>query len=298
MKSFVTRIIVTAALATLTACAAPAAHAPDEVHFALPHWEVPAGAEKLNCVYVTLPVDTDVFVWRFDTEQAPGGHHIAVFETTEDVPDGTTIDCSGPDTMTNWRPILTGLSQSGFSLPDSYAVKVPGKARLVIQSHYVNASSAAIETDDHVGIFFHRSSSGLTLVNASIQTTVDFSVPPGQQKTVSFDCPVQQELKVFTLLGHMHEWGTHLTVNAGAAANPPVVYDVAWEPGYRDHPPAIDPGFDHPIVLEPGDVIRTTCTWMNTESNALQFPDEMCVSLFWFYPADDSLICTRSTASN
>ena len=36
----------------------------------------------------------------------------------------------------------------------------------------------------------------------------DFSLPPGESTTVSFDCALEEELNLLFLLGHMHEWGT------------------------------------------------------------------------------------------
>src|SRR4051794_23108481 len=73
-------------------CAAPARES-NEVSFQLPSRIVAAGTQGMSCWYTTMPLDADVFASQFITEQAPGGHHIAVFTTDESgVPDGTVVD--------------------------------------------------------------------------------------------------------------------------------------------------------------------------------------------------------------
>ena len=300
MQSNVFRALALAGLAvSVNGCAAAGAGKSNEVHYTLPPAQIAPGEETMRCWYTTLQTDADVYATTFVTDQAPGGHHIVAFTTTEDVADGTVIDCSGPESMVNWSPILTGLDKGGFAFPDGYAVRVPAHARLVFQSHYINATTAPITTHDEVTIDYRRDAVGVTLVGTSANTTLDFSIEPGATKTVSFDCEVTQPMEVFTLIGHMHEWGRALTIEAGPPTAMASLYDIPqWEPVFRDSPPTIDYGFDAPLHLAVGDIVRTSCTWQNTESAALGFPKEMCVSLFWFYPAEHSLTCTRSTASN
>src|SRR5258706_6900582 len=110
-RSSMKTIVALLGLATCAACA-PSHSQPDEVHFRLPSFQVQPGEEALRCFYATMPEAADVFAWKYLTQQADGGHHLAVFlttETAEQVPDGTFVDCSSPETMINWRPLLTGL---------------------------------------------------------------------------------------------------------------------------------------------------------------------------------------------
>ena len=45
----------------------------------------------------------------------------------------------------------------------------------------------------------------------------DFSLPPGEASSTSFECTVDQAWNLHSFLGHMHEWGKKFEPQAGAS---------------------------------------------------------------------------------
>lgn len=261
----------------------------------LPTWTVQPGTEMLKCVYKSLHNTEDVFVKQFDTTQLPGGHHIVGFLSTTTLADGVEVDCSSAQSMESWRPLLTGLSKEGFTLPSPYAIRIPANATLVFQSHYINTSTAPLQTHDEIKIHFTSKTPDLTEVQTWSNTVLNFNVPAGEVKTFSVDCVAPQDMHVFTMFGHMHEWGKEIRVDLGPTPSSMAnIYDIQhWSSSLRDSPPHQVWAFDAPLEVHTGDHVRLACTWDNTQgADALAFPKEMCASVFWFYPGTDSLICT------
>lgn len=262
----------------------------------LPEWTVPAGSESLKCVYQSLHNTTDLYVQRFSITQAPGGHHLLAFISTSTLPDGTEVDCASSQSMQSFRPLLVPTSTDGFDLPDGYVVRIPANAAIVYQSHYVNATTSEITTHDTVKIHFVPKSAGQTEVSTYINTTLNFTVPAGQTASKSLDCVAPRDMHVFSVQGHMHEWGTRFQLALGPDdASLATVYDISpWQVLYRDKPPASQFPFDAPLEIHQGDHLRMTCNWDNTQgATALTFPTEMCAAILWIYPASETIVCSE-----
>ena len=261
----------------------------------LPSWTVAPGTEMLKCVYQGLHNPEDRWVQEFDVSQIAGGHHLVAFLSTTDLPDGTEVDCGSPQSMESFRPLLLGLDKKGFHLPDHYAVRIPANATIVYQSHYVNATTSPINTLDQVKIHFVGHDSQTIPTGTWAVNRVAFDVPAGQRASASEECIAPVDMNVFALFGHMHEWGSRVFIEAGPdASSMSTIYDVQhWTAAMRDAPPIDGFSFDAPMQIHAGDHVRLNCSWDNTQGSAdLQFPKEMCASLFWFYPATESPICS------
>ena len=274
-------------------CSGGSQHGPASFTVNLPSWTVPAGQEVLKCVYQSMHNTQDVFVDKFVTEQIPGGHHLLGFLSTTTLPDGTEVDCASAQSMESFRPLLTGLSKSGFELPAGYAVRVPANATLVWQSHYVNATTSAIQTKDKIEVFFTPASPNLVQVQAYMVNRLGFDLAPHAISSDGQDCVVPQDLNVFAIFGHMHEWGKAVKIELGAPNALQPVYDVEnWNTGFRDKPPMEQFPFDAPMQIHQGEHVKLTCTWDNTLDTDLTFPQEMCAGGLWVFPASDPIICS------
>lgn len=258
----------------------------------LPAIDIPAGQELMLCSYTTFDSDVDVWVKAFRTYQDTGGHHVVGFLTTENEPDGTVVDCTDPSTMTSRRPLLTGTSVEGFEMPDGLAVKIPARAKLVFQSHYVNASDVAVHARDVVNLWYVDAGTTPTAAASWSTTRLDFSVPPAQEYTASYSCDVPSAVSVFIAFGHMHEHGKRMVIEAGPPSTPVEIQRIEpWSSEFRDTPPLKEWPEGAPLVLNAGDVIRVHCTWQSTAAEPLQFPAEMCAAVFWVYPQEEPLVC-------
>jgi hypothetical protein len=105
--------------------------------------------------------------------------------------------------------------------------------------------------------------------------------------TASGSC-VNDSRAPITIIGftpHMHEIGIHMksVVRRGGTGPEINVFDESFQFDYQTNY-MMDP----PVVLEPGDVITSTCTWMNKSNATVGFGQstkaEMCYQFALAYP--------------
>lgn len=271
----------------------PAATAASELTMGSPELTVEPGVEKMFCWYQTLPSEDDVWVTEFEGAQASGGHHVVAFTTIERQPDGTVQDCTNAnDKMEKWRLVIAAPKGNHYALPAGYGLRIPGSTQLMFQSHYVNTTKAPLKVRD--AIKFKRASDPSKLVPAAPFTSsvLKYSLAPKTATTIKYECQLDRPMNVFLAMGHMHEHGTAMRIEAGPASAPKEIYKIeAWEPEFRDKAPAAEWPLSAPLSLQKGDVYRVECTWNSNADVALKFPSEMCASLAFFYPSADPAVC-------
>jgi hypothetical protein len=264
---------------------------PDEV--------IQPGEDKMYCLFGTYTGD-DVGLHTMESYQNQYGHHLQLMGTTAsplDYPDGAVADCSmsGGLGMTDLEPLMvvTGTYVGGverdlaLTLQDGMAVKMAAGQRWVLQAHYINTGSDPVRAQDAMVIGTVPEADVTTWAAPFIMNSSTFSLPPSEATSFSFDCPVQANLNVLYVTGHMHQWGTSFKTELDGT----VIYDQPdWNPQWRDAPPVqpFDPG---EMTFAMGSTIRTTCTWFNDTDAPLQFPTEMCDTVTVVYPQLTSIIC-------
>jgi hypothetical protein len=253
---------------------------------------IPPGGENQLCWFTTMPNLDPVWVRRMEWYQADEGHHLTVYSTTEDVPDGTVQDCTGAESMSSWLPFLTGTSvDRPFELPEGLAVHVKPQLKLVLQTHYVNTNDKPIRIRDVGNLYYGDAGVDYTPAASWATTNLTFSIPPMQETKLTYEITVEQEQNVFVALGHLHEYGASFSIDAGSPGALQNIYDVAeWDSSYRDVPPLVEWQPDSPLALKPGDKMRVTCHWNNPTQEAIAFPAEMCATVMWFYPSLEPVI--------
>ena len=149
-----------------------------------PEFDVAAGAELQDCYFVEVPdLDggNDLWIDRAVTAINPGSHHTNVFHVGEirdlDPADGTAIDLGGGLQGTfisegecwkspNWAgwPIVANSQNSSiddpltdWQLPDNVAMRFAPGEMLMLQVHYVNATTQTTPFRGKVGVNFYRS---------------------------------------------------------------------------------------------------------------------------------------------
>ncbi len=154
-----------------------------------PTFEVPAGTEVQDCYFFEVPdLDggEDLWVDRLQLALNPGSHHMNVFRVNTiydlDPADGTAVDMGSVDGMfipggecwngPNWRDWpLVGNSQQGsaedpivdWTLPDGVAQRFTPGEPLMLQIHFVNATTQVTPYEGRGGINFRRSTDGDTI---------------------------------------------------------------------------------------------------------------------------------------
>lgn len=258
-----------------------------------PELSIEPGAEKMLCWYQTLPSDDDVWVTKFEGAQGPGGHHVVAFTTFEKQPDGTVQDCTNANAkMELWRLVIAAPVGNRYELPPGYGLRIPGGTQLMFQSHYINATKTTLKTKDTIR--FTKSPNGpkLTPTAPFTSSVLKYTVEPKTATSIKYECVLDRPMKIFLAMGHMHENGKSIRIEAGPRATPREIYRVdAWEPSFRDQAPASEWPLDKPLLLEKGDIYRVSCDWQSTAELPLKFPSEMCASLAFFYPASEPAVC-------
>lgn len=267
---------------------------------------------------VTLPPATEVFWCTFGTfedsvgvnglwerTESPFLHHQLFKPVLEDVPyaDGETVDCLELGDW--WGTAPTLLEGVGVPPPDDMDRQIsfpPGVAflmeagqRYVIDSHWIN-------TTDEVQIGRVQMELGMIPASSVVHEAGTFnfdkahlSVPPGTW-TETVECDFgDQEVNILQLGPHMHAHGTHYAVDViRLSGETERILEVeSWHPSFREDPPLWNWGAGE-MVIRPGEIIQTHCTWDNPSNQDLGFPEEMCTSFGAAYPMETNIFCGGS----
>jgi hypothetical protein len=255
------------------------------LNFVGPEFVVEPGQDVLMCMWVEYEGD-DVAYRNAFSRQGKGGHHVILFGAKEPKPSGTVEDCSDGD-MSKFDLLM--IPQE---LPQGYGTKLTGGRHIVIQSHYINTTMEPILVRDVVQLELIPMEDVQTWAAPMANNTIDFEIPAGQTAEVSFDCTVEQDVELLAVGGHMHEWGTKFQAEIGPSVDMlELLYLVdPWKADFRDAPP-VTLFFEQPRPIPAGTIIRTTCTWNNTEMHPLMFPHEMCTTFGIVAGVQDSVEC-------
>ncbi len=271
----------------------------NEVAFTTPEFDVPPG-DAFECFYTDTITDKELTVLKGVGQQGPGGHHIIVYYTdTKRAPEHHV--CKDSE-MVAWHQIV-GVSgkENGepvISFPEGVALKVPAGKQLVMQTHYINTTGATMKTTDHVALELGDPKDVKAYTNLFAINNAEFQVDPNQKATASSVCTLNRDIDYIVMGGHMHEFGSHFTIDRLDAAGmlTETIYDKAWKPEYSSHPPMLQYPLDKPLHLLKGTKIRSTCAWDNTTPNTLAFPREMCAVFSYYVPDAGEIVCDLDPA--
>jgi hypothetical protein len=263
---------------------------------------IPSGQERFFCYFVRYEGE-DVGITSLETFQNDFGHHNQLMITTaseREFPDGTMFDCTGQAALSMVeaqplvmsRPIEQGHTK--VDLPEGMAVKLASGTRLMVQSHYVNASADDIRVEDAMNLALVPAADVALWGAAFVHVGTDFALPPHEETSLTVDCTWDADESILFLLGHMHEQGVRYAIDWTSAAGTERIYEVAqWSPVYRNEPPQND-YTSEPFAVHAGDHFVTTCTWQNETDDVLEFPEEMCATVGIAYPTAVPIICNPS----
>jgi hypothetical protein len=271
------------------------------VQLQTPEYRIPAFSEKQFC-WFTRWENGDAGINFQATYQSENGHHVVLMKTLaneDDFPDGTIFDCTEKASlpMTEMEPIIFGRgiasdsNETTLDLGEAMAVKINDGTRIVMQSHYLNPTPDEIIVSDAINLGVVAEDQVQVWAAPFAHTALDFEIPAGQTASISFDCTWEDDATVLFLGGHLHEWGTAFSLDWTSGETTERIYEITeWDPDFRDRPP-VNEYADGDLTVTAGDVFTTTCTWNNTTSQDLHFPEEMCVTFGFAYESKVPLIC-------
>ncbi|HEU0031111.1 MAG TPA: hypothetical protein VFQ53_10800 [Kofleriaceae bacterium] len=224
------------------------------------------------------------------SQNEPPGHHVVLYYTLEPQPPGTQRVCTDTD-MASFR-FITG---NGGNLelneaPGNLVYRVPAGAQLVVNHHYLNAGDTVMDGQAIVNVNYAPPGNYIPSGNlAVVDTGID--VPIGQS-THDISCTLEQSMKLWYLIPHMHRWGSRITVDVTQGGTKSRKFDTTWDDAFTFHPPEMRLDPTTPMTLAAGDKIDVHCEWNNDTDRSLPFGFEMCVSFGQF--VDDGGIGNRA----
>ncbi len=255
---------------------------------------VPAAAELHQCQYVQVPSGPDINVNRFAHQYTTGSHHFLLYLTDlTSIPGDMTghYDCTNGD-----EPILshaTGIIYGGqtpegeTAFPDDVAITVKGGQVMVMNAHYLNASTDALTATIQVGLDVVPAAQVKQQGGFFIFYDPFIDLPPLAKASSGARCHVGSDVTVVSAFSHYHWRGIDMKVYQDPAGEPP-----AKTPFYAtddwEHPQT----FEGPKTWKAGDSIRYRCDYENPDATEVfQGPSaktsEMCVLAGLYYPKQE-----------
>jgi hypothetical protein len=267
----------------------PDAPAPPDngMELRMPQIEVTPGQDVTWCYVPDFVPDQDMVVKRAVAYQGSSGHHMAVYRSGVPRTPGEVFDCTSLETMVSMLPmVIPDDSEVDIRImPEDFAVRVPAGSFIVLQAHIINANIQPIRVSDLVQ--FELATEGEELTEASYWVISDNQVvlPEGNSARTK-ECIITEQTKLVFQLGHMHEWGSKMSVTRTRGDVTEELYRVdEWTSEFRDNGPTKSYPATDPLVLAPGDVVHLNCEWNNDTGEEIRWPKEMCVTLGAYFPA-------------
>jgi hypothetical protein len=256
--------------------------------------EVPPGESLMLVEWVADALDADKDVMDVRGGQTKAGHHASLTASSAIEPVGTVRDQVIDDQFTaTLLGAVGGEGQGGgaFEKPDNYAFRVSKGQGLYLQTHYINPTDRTLQVRSYVDVKFAEPSSDHVVLSMFSFGTVKNQAAPASESTVTMDCKTQEDLSFAMFTNHMHEYGKAVRTVAilpdgsESVIKDDPVWQIEWVANsnytYR---------FQDPLVIPSGSNLRTQCTYQNTTTHELAFPDEMCAFVA-FLPGGSAITC-------
>jgi hypothetical protein len=253
---------------------------------------VPPGGDLLYCSYIANPFgDKEVDVVAATGLESRFGHHALLMSVNAGFKAGDSHVCTDGD-MNDAR-FLAGASDaaSNVDIPSGIGFRIKPGGVILVQTHWINSSSQPIDGQAAFNVALRPPDSARQNAQLFASLTSDFKVPAHGPAHAVGECVIQEPLQFFTLGGHEHELGTHVTIDKVAGGTTTNLYDQEWKPEYQSNPPRNHYPVDAPLTLAKGDVLRITCDWKNAGDQDVVFPREMCVVFGMVFPATHDVHC-------
>jgi hypothetical protein len=273
----------------------------------VPSFSIDAGAEVQQCFFFTVPSDVPAFVNHIEIAQTTGTHHMNIFRVRTvknlDGADGDVVrdgECWKPPNWSDWPLVINSQNEGhvDFHLPEGVAHKFQPGEKLMLQTHYVNATTQMTPGLGHVLVNFNRipEQSVTAELGTAFATNQNIRVCPGDvahkfETTCTF---ARHDVTIFGANGHFHSRGRRFTMSVfdPAAGDATPFYDNNdWAE------PLFAKGLD--VGVPTGGGIRYSCEYTVGASECGNLLDgccftfgglvefqEHCNAFVYYYPAN------------
>jgi hypothetical protein len=263
-----------------------------------------AGTETERCMFYQVPPE-GLYVNRQEVRYSPGSHHVLVYLTPyteiptknlagEEVDTRGVFECGNGGPTANWtvNGVVGGAQKADAppvveGLPADTAMVVPGGSVLMMNTHYLNASTRPLETDARINLYLIPKAQ-VTREAGIIFFYNPFIHVPGQSRaSARMSCPIRKDITLLNSQSHMHKRGVdyvaYLTDAEGNRLDE-LYRTKEWEEVILRK---FEAGGKR---LTAGQQIDFQCGYDNKEDRTviqgLSTTDEMCMFLGLYYPRD------------
>ncbi|MEB3298298.1 MAG: hypothetical protein VKO21_02280 [Candidatus Sericytochromatia bacterium] len=252
-------------------------------------FEVRRGQELQRNYYLKLPVDRPVAVTRIEFAMREGSHHCNLFKTAEATTDHFE-DTFDQVPFTSYDLFAGNQSPRGeWVLPKGTAIFLEPRQQLVLQTHYVNASTQVTpeKGEVKVNLWFAPADAPLDRMGTLFANNRRLVVPPRSQTSFTQWFVFRRDVHVAAMTGHFHSRGRRFSVSRwdGVRAGDLLYESLAWaEPPFISYP---DPG----IPIASGSGVSFTADYVNNSDITVTFggkveTQEHANLFLYFWPAN------------
>jgi Copper type II ascorbate-dependent monooxygenase, C-terminal domain len=265
-----------------------------------------AGQEIERVQFFQVPPE-GLYVNREEVRYTPGSHHVLIYKTPyTTIPTvderGQTHDTTGPIDAPNggtgdWKVngVIAGAQSADAppivdGLPPNVAVRLDGGTVILMNTHYINASTTALTVDARVNLWT------IPKEQATVEAGIIFfydpiiRVPAHSSGYAEMSCPVNADINVLNLQTHMHArglGGQAFVLPPGTTQAPQMIYESTnWE---QVPVKAFQPS-QQGMQIKAGSTLNYHCNYQNDEDHTIvqgaTTKDEMCMIIGVYYPRD------------
>jgi hypothetical protein len=248
------------------------------------------GSNSTHCQYIHAAFDRDLDVLDVTGYQSSGGHHAVAYAIKNAEPVGTNRPCLDQDNLVDgFIGGVGGEASGGVELPPNVAFRLPKGSAIQLNAHYINTTDQDIDGDAVIDFKFAEVTGDRTIASLFNNGRTDFMLPANTPSDVTAECVMPKELHFILFANHMHDHGASAkTELVHADGRVELVHeDLTWRPEMAYKAVYSKWSVETPLVMKPGDMLRTRCSWNNSGASALTFPGEMCFGT-GFYLSDGS----------
>ncbi len=207
-------------------------------------FSVPAGEEAYYCYRLPMPVDHDFDLTRLETRFGKGAHHLLV-STVERVYEAGHGPCTASEFGFGIPPLealaanlrfLSGAQtpyaddpRSELALEPGMAFRVKQGTTLLLQVHWLNATTAPVEAKTAINFWF-ADAPPTQYVEALFFYHTGIRLPAHATTDVAGRCVFADDIDVVGMVSHMHQRGTRFTTRRFDGALGEEVYaEQSWQ---------------------------------------------------------------------
>lgn len=255
------------------------------LHIVTPSVATPPGAEVHRCYHTRVPSSTDVQAVAFRS-RARALNELMIYRDTDDPTPEGTLDRTG---CTLGLPKWTygaWAEDYALTMPNGVAEKLLANQPLFLDLHFVNTggpevtSSLSLDVDVAEGAF--EQAEAIVSFNTSVR------VPAKGAQTVSGNCMVPPDAKLFSVTTHTNRLSTDASVRR-LLRNGQVGDEIVHTTDSAN--PAIAAWTAPPFVtLLPGEKLQYQCSYENDGPSTVSvgtsaLSNELCMMIGYFFPA-------------